>query len=378
MFFAFASLIVAISCSIITGRTLLGYANIRWSIRIMLFLLLLTAWCSPFILNVLHNQAFLSNSTYGILYSIGYILFGYAFILFIAIFIRDGLWFSSYYMFGKSDAWNPSNPRILTKVNIITVVMTIAIAFYGWLEATKVPAVKRIELTTPKINQQMTILQINDLHLHRSKSIKHLRAIVNLANSLKPDIIVMPGDIIDDTIGHLSEQLGLLTKLNAPRGIFVSIGKHEYYHGVIPIMWQLQQMGFTLLSEYGTKINGTDVYIAGVPDNPLSRKFVHHPDILTGSDEEDYRILLTHNPTYAKKYIRLGFDLLLAAHTHGGQIFPFHIFTKLANKFLAGQYDIEDGVLYISRGAGYWGPPMRILAPSDITLITLKPEKPNR
>ena len=139
--------------------------------------------------------------------------------------------------------------------------------------------------------------------------------------------------------------------------------------------WQFQQMGFNLLSENGQQIEETGLYLAGIPDNPSNRQKKDYPQILQNSLPNMYKILLAHNPSLAKDYLKLGFDLQLSAHTHGGQIFPFHILVKVANKYLSGKYNIDGKVLYISNGAGYWGPPMRLFAPSDITLITLKPKK---
>ena len=374
MFFAFVSIIIAMSCAIISERTLVGYSNAHWAVRTVVFVFLLVSWCAPLILLFLHRQSWLPNAVYNGMYGIGHICFGFAFILFVLLFIRDGIWFASYYIFGKSEWWNPANAYNLTKANFVTVLVAICFCVYGWWAATKLPAVKEISIKSNKINHEVVILQVNDLHLHGSKSVKRTADVVDLVNSLKPDIIAMPGDIIDDSVGNLAEHLKELSRLKAPHGVFVSVGNHEFYNGYVPTTWQFEQMGFNLLSENGIRLDDERIFIAGVPDNPMRRKFNPSSRLLKGSKTGDYKILLAHNPKFAKEYLKFGFDLQLSAHTHGGQIFPFHLLTRWVNGYLSGKYKLEDGILYISRGAGYWGPPMRVFAPSDITLITLKPK----
>ncbi len=375
MFFFYASLVIAVACSLITERTLVGYNNVHWAIKLGVFLIFLAAWFTPATLSIIRRRMWFNDAFYNFCADFGYICFGFAFILFVLIFVRDGIWFSSYYISGRKPLLDPFNISVLTKVNIITVIFAVVLSAYGFYEAVKLPQVKRFTIYTDKINTEISILQINDLHLHRNKPVKDFAAMVDLANSLHPDIIAMPGDIIDDSVGQLVPHLETLAKLQSKYGVFVSPGNHEYYIGLIPSMWQMEQIGFHILSENGIRIDELNLFIAGIPDNPSVRKMKEYPRLFDGSEPYDYRILLAHNPTLSKEYMALGFDLQLSAHTHGGQIFPFHIMVKWVNNYLSGQYKIGKGILHISNGAGYWGPPMRILAPSDITLITLKPRQ---
>ena len=374
MFFVYASLIIALACSVITERTLLGYNNVHWSIRIFVFLLLASAWLSPVIINVLRRKMLLDGQVFNSFSNIGYACFGFVFILFIMLFFRDGFWFVTYKFFGKSQSWNPTNVSLLTKVNVITVLLAMALSVYAIFEAIKLPMVKKLEIISNKVSEPITILQINDVHLHGRKNVSDVKNLVKLSNSLNPDVIVMPGDIIDDGIGYISNHLKELSKLSAKYGVYVSAGNHEYYNGLVPVQWQFQNMGFFFLSENGMRVGDSGIYIAGIPDNSMQRVVKEYPKIFDGSEIDDYKILLAHNPKFAKDYLNMGFDLQLSAHTHGGQIFPFHVLVKWANNYLAGKYDIDGKILYISRGAGYWGPPMRLFSPADITLITVKPE----
>lgn len=377
MFFFYASLIIALACSIITEKTLVGYNNFGWPIRSVVFAFFFISWFIPVILSVIRRRLWFNDTIYNFCADIGYILFGFAFILFILIFIRDGLWFTAYYLSGRKPGLDPFNTIILAKANITAILIAIILSAYGIYQGIKLPQVKHLEIYSDKVSSPVTILQINDLHLHRNKSVKNFAKIVDLANSLHPDIIAMPGDIIDDAVGRLVPHLEVLSKLKAKYGVYVSPGNHEYYNGLVPSIWQMQQMGFRVVTESGERINDINFYIAGIPDHPLHRKGREYPHLLDGSEPLDYKILLAHNPTLTEEYMLLGFDLQLSAHTHGGQIFPFHIMVKIANNYLSGTYKVGKGILHISNGAGYWGPPMRILAPSDITLITIKP-RPER
>ena len=196
---------------------------------------------------------------------------------------------------------------------------------------------------------------------------------VDLANAQEADLIVLPGDIIDDRMEAVLPQAGELKRLKSRYGVYFSPGNHEFYNGLVEIQWYLQKAGFVWLSENGRNVEGLPLYIAGMPDGPRQRTQTQYPHLLRNADPEAYKILLAHNPTRAREYLGQGFDLQLSAHTHGGQIFPFHLPVRLANNFLSGLYELPEGKLYISRGAGYWGPPMRLLAPSDMTLIRLLP-----
>lgn len=374
MFFLYASLIIATACSVITQRTLVGYNHVHWTVKLLTFFVFFCAWTAPLTLGIIRRKMWIVGETYNLLHNLGFIAFGFAFILFVLLFVRDGFWFVGYRIWGKSEFWNPVNVRALTLANLVSFLLAMLISVYAYYEGTKLPTVKTLNLTSNKVYQKVTLLQMNDLHLHGSKPVEQIKNIVRLINSLHPDIIVMPGDIIDDSVGNLVAHIQALSELRAKYGIYVSAGNHEYYNGLIPSQWQYQQLGYQLLSENGQRVENTGIYLAGIPDNPSQRNKKEFPKIMDNSESTDYKILLAHNPTLADDYLKLGFDLQLSGHTHGGQIFPFHILVRLANSYLSGRYDVDGKILYISRGAGYWGPPMRLFAPSDITLITIHPK----
>ncbi len=379
MYFIVLSLTVALAGSLISARTLCGYNNISLWSKILVFFLLLVAWTMPAILGVIRSKGWVDGELYNILSLCGYFLFGFAFLLFAVLLLRDILWALVYgaakLSAHASDSWSPMNVGALTKANIITFAGVILVAFYALYAGTKTPAIREIEIVSPKIDREIKILQVNDMHIDRTKPVKWFADMVEQINLQQPDLIVMPGDIIDDRMDAIPAHLDELKKLKSPHGIYFSPGNHEFYNGLFMIQWGLRNMGFVWLSENGQNVDGLPLYIAGIPDGPQRYTKKEYPRLLEGAADDSYKILLSHNPSKAGEYLGYGFDLQLSAHTHGGQIFPFHIPVKMINNYLAGLYELPEGKLYISRGAGYWGPPMRLLAPSDMTLIRLKPQE---
>ena len=199
-------------------------------------------------------------------------------------------------------------------------------------------------------------------------------------NALEPDVILLTGDIGDDKVEAVGPQMAALEELQSKYGIFAVFGNHEFYNGLMPWQFKFGKMGWSALFNYGLPVKDTELYVGGVPDVSIARGSpffkIDVDRTLENSSDGQYKILLSHTPRFQKEMItKAQYDLQLSGHTHGGQIFPFHLLVKQANKYLAGLYDVNDTKLYLSRGAGYWGPPMRLFAPSEITVIRLKPEK---
>lgn len=379
MYFAIAFLTISIVGALITARTLCGYNQIPVYAKILVFLLFWAMWSMPVILGGIRHNGWLTVGLYNNLSMIGYFLFGTAFLLFALIVLRDIVW-ALIYGIAKvttkiSSDWSPMNITALTKANIVTVILGLITAFYALYAGIKTPAVKKIEITAPQVDKEIKILQINDMHIDSSKPVSRFTQVVELANAQDADLILMPGDIVDDRVEVLSEHLAELQKLKSRYGVYISAGNHELYNGMMFIQNRLQKMGFKWLSGNGENVKGLPIFVAGIPDLPILRKKAGFDKILNNAKAENYKILLAHNPTMAEAYLARGFDLQLSGHTHGGQIFPFHLPVWIVNHYLAGLYEVGKGKLYISRGTGYWGPPMRLFAPSDMTLIRLLPEK---
>ena len=178
---------------------------------------------------------------------------------------------------------------------------------------------------------------------------------------------------VDREFGRLMAEL---ERLEAKYPPLYTFGNHEFYQGLIPWQFKFKNMGFLIMFNHGVRIPDHNVYIAGIPDAHIANNSdvwnVNFLRAFKGAREGSYRILLSHTPDFVDYLNKENVDLQLSGHTHGGQIFPFHIFAKYANKYLSGLYEVNGVKLYVSNGAGYWGPAMRLFAPSEITVIDLK------
>lgn len=379
MFFIVASLIISVACSTITIRTLIGYSDMKRFGKIILSGVIILGWFSSIFVRLLKNSGLVSDGVYNFLYAASYTLFGFVFILFCFLILRDILWYALYgvaRLLGH-DKWslNPKNLSVLGYANYAVLAASVLVSGYALYEGMKVPQIKELTFQSGKLNRDMRLVHLSDLHINRTTPLSRINKIVNAVNSLGADVVVMTGDIIDDDATHMEEQLAALQKLTAPEGIYVSLGNHEFYSGLSSVSYRFRKMGFPLLMNRGTHIGTAGLFIAGIPDAFTAAAHptfnINIPQALQKSLDTDYKILLSHTPEVAQNLDKSHFDLILAGHTHGGQIFPFHYFVKRANKFLTGEYNVNGIALYVSNGAGTWGPMMRLFAPSDITVINL-------
>ena len=373
MGFLIAMFIVGISCLLITYRTLASYGNLSVWARIVIFVLLFIAWFSPVILRSLRQFDLLGTTAYAITAKSAYFLMGFAFILFMLLLLRDIIWFAIYFV-SHNENINPDNAALINRNNLITVVIAFMVSLYAVFEANKAPAVKEFDISDAKIKENVRIVVASDLHIDLATPICQINNIVNVINAQNPDYILLVGDIIDDTPQELTKQTEALKALKAKK-VLVSFGNHEFYNSPIKWMIAFTKMGFEVLHNTGTQLGDTGIYVAGIPDDGQEEH--NWEKVLYGSNDS-YKILMSHSPRLIKKLEDGQFDLQVSGHTHGGQIFPFNFLSKAANEgYLAGMYDVNGTKLYVTRGAGFWGPPMRLLAPSDITVINFESKPVN-
>ena len=252
------------------------------------------------------------------------------------------------------------------RLNAAAAVFALIAAFSSVYSGLKVPDVKTLSIVSDKITVPQNVVLLSDLHIHRTISPAKIKGIVERANALNPDVILLDGDILDDDVEKIKPIAELLKELKAKKGIYFTTGNHEFYVGYKETTEALKELGFTFLENSGEAVSGS-LFVAGVPDMSGKRYgfSVDADKAFADSSDSQFKLLMSHTPADFKAA-----DLTVSGHTHGGQIFPFHILVKLANKYLAGGYD---GV-YVTRGAGQWGPQMRFLAPSEITFIQLLPK----
>ncbi len=239
----------------------------------------------------------------------------------------------------------------------------------------------RVVLQTMKLPAQvekLTIAQISDVHLGPMVGERRLARIIRLLERVKPDLVVATGDLVDAQMDRLNNLAAMLATLNPPLGKFAIAGNHEFYAGIRQSGRFLKTAGFNFLRNEVFSLNGL-INIVGVDDPAGKRRYPENSvvgkeeKILLGdSDPEKFTLLLKHRPRLEKESIGQ-FDLQLSGHTHGGQIFPFNLITRLFYSRQRGLHRLDSGsVLYVSRGTGTWGPPMRFLSPPEVTLIELQ------
>lgn len=377
MFFI-AFLIIAIACSVISIKTLVGYSDMHISKKILISTIIALGWVAPLLVTFLGHTNFLPTKVFALISFGCYTLFGFVFIVFCLLMLRDIIWYAIYgsARLAGIDSWslNPKNISVLGHANLIVLLLGALLSVYAIYQGVKIPDVNYITVEHQFLNKNLRIVQLTDTHIDRTTPLSRVRKIVEKVNSLNPDIIVLTGDIFDDDATVLNDHLAIMANLSAPYGIYASMGNHEFYNGFYSWLYQYEKLGFKVLVNHGETVAG-DIFIAGVPDAYAA---CSHPDLninlsrtLDGSHMKQFRLLLSHTPEIVNSISSFNFQLMLSGHTHGGQIFPFHLFVKKANKFLSGDYDVNGIKLHVSPGAGTWGPSMRLLAPSEIAVIDL-------
>jgi len=237
-----------------------------------------------------------------------------------------------------------------------------------------------VEIALPKLPKTLdgfTIVQLTDLHVGLTIDRTFVQCVVDITNRLAPDLVAMTGDFVDGKVSDLHEEIAPLANLRAPHGVFAVTGNHEYYSGVEPWVAQISTLGVRYLRNQRVVIgdgNGSSFELAGVEDHNAAGDFKEDLQTATaGRDPNRALVLLAHQPRQVKRAALHGVDLQLSGHTHGGQIWPWHYLVKLQQGgMLAGRYQHQQTQLYVSRGCGYWGPPVRLLAPLEITRVILR------
>jgi uncharacterized protein len=220
----------------------------------------------------------------------------------------------------------------------------------------------------------LRIVQITDLHIGPLLRKGWVEGVVERVRSLKPDLVAITGDLVDGTVDELREHVAPLARLSeAPRGVYFTTGNHEYYSGVDEWLQYLPSLGIRPLANERVQVApGLDV--AGIHDPTGRGRYA--PDLtraLEGRDARTPVVLLAHQPRQFRDAAQSGVALTLSGHTHGGQIWPFSWLVALVQPYIAGLHRRGDAQLYVSRGTGFWGPPMRVFAPAEIALLRLFP-----
>ncbi len=254
----------------------------------------------------------------------------------------------------------------------------------GFCNARRTAAVVRVDVpiqNLPAAWHGFTVAQISDIHVGPTIRQHYLRRIVERVNTLQADVVAITGDLVDGRVSELAAHVAPLADLRSRHGTFFVTGNHEYYSGAQPWIDELRRLGLTVLLNEHVVISGAaaekgrPLVLAGVTDfnaghfDPAQRS--DPAAALLGAPADAVRVLLAHQPRSAAAAADAGFDLQLSGHTHGGQFYPWTWFVRLQQPFTAGLHKWGKLWVYTSRGTGYWGPPKRFGAPSEITCLRL-------
>ena len=273
-------------------------------------------------------------------------------------------------------------------------VLALLVTTLGFLNARRTPAVVRVDVPIkglPEALHGFTLAQISDIHVGPTIKQAYLQRIVRQVNALRADVVAITGDLVDGSVAALAAHVAPLAGLQSRHGTFFVTGNHEYYSGAQAWITELRRLGLTvLMNEHVVLHHGNALHGDAQDDSQIMAPLVlagvtdfgaHHFDEAHRSDPHAamegappaalVRVLLAHQPRSAAAAASAGFDLQLSGHTHGGQFYPWNLFVRFQQPFTAGLGKLQDLWVYTSRGTGYWGPPKRLGAPSEITAVRL-------
>lgn len=244
--------------------------------------------------------------------------------------------------------------------------------------AIRVPEIQSVDIQLAKLDRDLKIAMLTDIHLGKNLHKDFLDKLIVEVNLQKPDMVVIVGDLVDTNPKELQNYISRLNDLNSTYGTFYALGNHEYYHGIEEVLDLLKKYtNMKILLNQNLDLGF--INIAGLGDLAGLSKGLYAPDLArvkVDLNTSKPSILLAHQPKTALLYDLSDFDLVLSGHTHGGQIFPFMFLVKLQQGFIRGLYNLgKNTKLFVSSGAGFWGPSLRVFAPNEIAILNLKGEK---
>ncbi|MDR5775183.1 metallophosphoesterase [Caballeronia sp. LP006] len=273
------------------------------------------------------------------------------------------------------------SPRFVAESALAVPLLALLSSVAGFYNARKRAPVKSVDVpidNLPAALEGFTIVQISDIHVGPTIKRHYVERIVAAVNALQPDLIAVTGDVVDGSVPHLAAHTRPLAELSARHGAFLVTGNHEYYSGADKWIVEFRRLGMNVLLNQHVVLNhdGAQAVIAGVTDYGAgSFDPAHRSDPAKAMEgapaDATVRVLLAHQPRSATAAADAGFTLQLSGHTHGGQFFPWNFFVKLQQPFVSGLVKFNGLWVYTSRGTGYWGPPKRLGAPSEITRVRL-------
>jgi hypothetical protein len=317
---------------------------------------------------------------------LGYLLMGLWSLVLIFLLVRDGLW-----LLGTGLEWLglpvlPTSPlrreAFLQTSSTAALCGAAALTAVGWWKSRRLASVVEVEVPIDGLAEALDgfrIAQISDLHVGPTIRGAQMQDIADRVNELRADLVAVTGDMVDGPVGQLAEDVAPLGTLRSRHGTWFVTGNHEYYSGVEPWLEHIRAtLGMRVLEDEHDTIehDGATIMVAGVTDITAPRMHPRHVSSPTQAaleaPDSDFRLLLAHQPESAHEAEPLGFQLQLSGHTHGGQYWPFTALIHLAKRWVRGLYRFGGLWIYVNPGTTYWGPPLRLGSPHEITLLTLR------
>ncbi|MBL8909185.1 MAG: metallophosphoesterase [Archangium sp.] len=281
-----------------------------------------------------------------------------------------GFWVASFFT-TVEPAWRTLRAEVVVGL----VIPALAWGFY----ISRRPETKRVTVDVPGLDPSLDgfrIAQISDVHIGQTLGRDFAQLVTDQVNALEADLVAVTGDLIDGAVHRLKDQVAPLGGLKGKHGVFYVTGNHEYYHGASAWQAEGRRLGWNVLHNEHRVVADGKLVIGGVTDLEGARfSDAHRPDVDMAFAQAPAgvpRVLLAHQPRFARAAKEANVSLMLSGHTHGGQIFPFMFFVRLQQPVIGG-FDVIHGVpTYTSNGTGYWGPPFRIGPRGEVTEITLR------
>jgi predicted MPP superfamily phosphohydrolase len=330
--------------------------------------------CAPILVRLLERQGY--ESLARLIAYIGYSWMGFLFLFFSISLLTDIYWLLVHgagLILCRDIVQFMLSARVLF---LIPFCLAFALSLYGYFAALHIRP-ERITIRSSKIPAalgRLRIAQISDVHLGIMVREERLKRIVRVIREANPDILISTGDLVDGQANSLAGLAEAFQEIRPRYGKYAITGNHEFYAGLPHALEFTQATGFSILRGAAKTVAGL-INIAGV-DDPAGQRFglskgVPEKELLAGLPKDTFTLLLKQQPNVNASALGL-YDLQLSGHTHGGQIFPFRLVTRIFFPHDAGWYDLPQGAhLYVSRGTGTWGPPIRVLASPEVTLIDL-------
>lgn len=364
------ALIFGLANIYIYKRLVLKFITLKYLRKLFAFVLFMLFFAQAFFM-VFRSSEYLNDVWYSFFASLYAPTYCFFFITLILDFLRFVL-----AMLGKTFMKIASFVKVAFEIFVLA--LGAFLTYFSIYSAIKVPEFSEVDIIIPHLEKELKIAMLTDIHLGKNLHENFLSDIIEKVNSKNVDMVVIVGDLVDTNPNDLKPYISKLNDLKSSYGTFYALGNHEYYHGINEALELLKtQTNMKILVNDAIDLGFAN--IAGVGDLAGLRKGILAPDLARAKVDLNLSkpsILLAHQPKTALLYDVSDFDLILSGHTHGGQVFPFALLVKLQQGFVSGLYVLSEKTqLFVSRGAGFWGPSLRTFSQSELVILNLKGRK---